>query len=182
MKTILYCRVSTSDQILDHQVTQARAARFEVDEVVSDIGVSGVSTRLAERDQGKRLFDLLRRGDVSRSVPLDRPTLGKLCRRDRGHPGVHEARHRHSDRDQRSHFRWRNQRPNADGGPRCADLIRGRPLAGASRGDQRSTARWDRARQGPTAPTAVRKPSFTRPQLIQVRDLLTGRDIRQHYR
>jgi putative DNA-invertase from lambdoid prophage Rac len=64
MKTILYCRVSTSDEILDHQVTQARAAGFTIDQVVSDIGVSGVSTRLAERDQGKRLFDLLRRGDV----------------------------------------------------------------------------------------------------------------------
>jgi putative DNA-invertase from lambdoid prophage Rac len=64
MKTILYCRVSTSDQTLDHQVTQARAAGFVIDEVVSDNGVSGVSTRLAERDQGKRLFDLLRRDDV----------------------------------------------------------------------------------------------------------------------
>jgi putative DNA-invertase from lambdoid prophage Rac len=64
MKTILYCRVSTSDQTLDHQVTQARAAGFVVDEIVSDNGVSGVSTRLAERGQGKRLFDLLRRGDV----------------------------------------------------------------------------------------------------------------------
>jgi DNA invertase Pin-like site-specific DNA recombinase len=64
MKTILYCRVSTSDQTLDHQVTQARAAGFVIEEVVSDNGVSGVSTRLAERDQGKRLFDLLRRGDV----------------------------------------------------------------------------------------------------------------------
>jgi len=40
------------------------AAGFAIDEVVSDNGVSGVSTRLAERDQGKRLFDLLRRGDV----------------------------------------------------------------------------------------------------------------------
>ena len=28
MKTILYCRVSTSDQTLDHQVTQARAAKM----------------------------------------------------------------------------------------------------------------------------------------------------------
>ena len=64
VKTILYCRVSTSDQTLDHQVTQARAAGFAINEVVSDNGVSGVSTRLAERDQGKRLFDLLRRGDV----------------------------------------------------------------------------------------------------------------------
>ena len=58
MKTILYCRVSTSDQILDHQVTQARAAGFAVDEVVSDNGVSGVSTRLGERDQGKRLSSI----------------------------------------------------------------------------------------------------------------------------
>ena len=64
MKTILYCRVSIRDQKLDHQVTQACAAGFAIDEVVSDNGVSGVSTRLAERDQGKRLFDLLRRGDV----------------------------------------------------------------------------------------------------------------------
>lgn len=64
MKIILYCRVSTSDQILDHQVTQARAAGFVIDEVVSDNGVSGVSTRLVERNQGKRLFDLLRSGDV----------------------------------------------------------------------------------------------------------------------
>jgi putative DNA-invertase from lambdoid prophage Rac len=64
MKTILYCRVSTSDQILDHQVTQARTAGFAIDEVISDNGVSGVSTPLAERGQGKRLFDLLRRGDV----------------------------------------------------------------------------------------------------------------------
>jgi putative DNA-invertase from lambdoid prophage Rac len=61
MKTILYCRVSTSDQTLDHHVTKARAAGFAIDEVISDNGVSGVSTRLAERDQGKRLFDLLRR-------------------------------------------------------------------------------------------------------------------------
>jgi putative DNA-invertase from lambdoid prophage Rac len=64
MTTILYCRVSTSDQTLDHQVTQARTAGFAINEVVSDNGVSGVSTRLAERDQGKRLVDLLRRGDM----------------------------------------------------------------------------------------------------------------------
>ena len=48
MKTILYCRVSTSaNQILGHQVTQARTAGFAIDEVISDNGVSGVSTRLA---------------------------------------------------------------------------------------------------------------------------------------
>jgi hypothetical protein len=58
------CRVSTTDQTLDHQVILARTAGYVIDEVVSDNGVSGVSTRLVERDQGKRLFDLLRRGDV----------------------------------------------------------------------------------------------------------------------
>lgn len=64
MKTILYARVSTADQTAAHQRTQAEAAGFTVDDVVSDEGVSGVTTRLADRPQGKRLFDLLRRGDV----------------------------------------------------------------------------------------------------------------------
>ena len=64
MKTILYARVSTAEQTVDHQATMARAAGFAFDEVVSDEGVSGVGVPLAEREQGKRLFDLLRRGDV----------------------------------------------------------------------------------------------------------------------
>lgn len=64
--TYLYARVSTSDQTLAHQLTQARQAGFVIDDerVIADHGVSGVSTRLAEREQGKRLFDLLRRGDT----------------------------------------------------------------------------------------------------------------------
>lgn len=63
-KTILYARVSTADQTLDHQRTQAEKAGFMIDEVVADHGVSGVSTKLSEREQGKRLFDMLRRGDT----------------------------------------------------------------------------------------------------------------------
>ncbi len=63
-KTILYARVSTADQNLDHQRTQAVAAGFKIDDVVSDHGVSGVSTALRDRPEGKRLFDKLRRGDV----------------------------------------------------------------------------------------------------------------------
>ena len=63
-RTILYARVSTTDQNLDHQKTQAEAFGFIIDEVVSDHGVSGVSTKLAERDGGRRLFDMLRRGDT----------------------------------------------------------------------------------------------------------------------
>ena len=64
MSTILYARVSTTDQTLAHQKTQAEAAGFKIDQVVADEGVSGVSTRLAERPQGRRLFDMLRAGDV----------------------------------------------------------------------------------------------------------------------
>lgn len=63
-KTILYARVSTADQTLDHQRSQAEAAGFEIDEVIADHGVSGVSTTLQERPEGKRLFDKLRHGDT----------------------------------------------------------------------------------------------------------------------
>ncbi|MGX7876792.1 recombinase family protein [Mesorhizobium sp. ORM6] len=63
-KTILYARVSTLDQTLDHQRTHAEAAGFTIDDVVADHGVSGVSTTLAERPEGRRLRDLLRRGDT----------------------------------------------------------------------------------------------------------------------
>ncbi|KQT53553.1 recombinase [Methylobacterium sp. Leaf456] len=63
-QTVLYARVSTADQTSAHQRKQAEAAGFKVDEVVVDDGVSGVSTVLAERPQGRRLFDMLRRGDV----------------------------------------------------------------------------------------------------------------------
>lgn len=63
-KTFLYARVSTVDQNLAHQKSQAIAAGFTIDEVIADHGVSGVSTRLIDRPEGKRLFDLLRAGDV----------------------------------------------------------------------------------------------------------------------
>ncbi|GAA0596521.1 recombinase family protein [Paenochrobactrum glaciei] len=64
MSTILYARVSTTDQNLDHQRTQAEAAGFIIDEVIADHGVSGISTKLADRAEGKRLYDKLRSGDV----------------------------------------------------------------------------------------------------------------------
>lgn len=63
-KTILYARVSTSEQTSEHQLEQARKAGFEIDEVVADNGTSGVNTKLADRENGKRLFDMLRKGDV----------------------------------------------------------------------------------------------------------------------
>ncbi|KQP08296.1 recombinase family protein [Methylobacterium sp. Leaf93] len=64
MQTILYARVSTNEQTVAHQETQARAAGFAIDVVVADEGESGVSTALKDRLQGRRLFDILRRGDV----------------------------------------------------------------------------------------------------------------------
>jgi putative DNA-invertase from lambdoid prophage Rac len=64
MATFPYARVSTADQTLAHQRTQAEAAGFRFDHVLADHGVSGVSTRLRERPEGRRLFDMLRAGDV----------------------------------------------------------------------------------------------------------------------
>jgi len=78
MRTILYCRVSTADQTLAHQRTQAEAAGFRLDEVLADHGVSGVSTTLHERPEGRRLFDMLRDGDTLVVRWLDR--LGRNYR------------------------------------------------------------------------------------------------------
>jgi DNA invertase Pin-like site-specific DNA recombinase len=64
MATVLYARVSTAEQTIEHQEGSARAAGFKIDTVVSDNGVSGISTRLRERKEGRRLYDMLRAGDV----------------------------------------------------------------------------------------------------------------------
>ena len=64
MATVLYARVSSTEQTIEHQRTQAEQAGFKLDEVIWDSGVSGVSTKLAERPQGRRLFDLLRNSDT----------------------------------------------------------------------------------------------------------------------
>jgi putative DNA-invertase from lambdoid prophage Rac len=61
--TILYARVSTTEQTLAHQRGHAEAAGFAIDEVIAD-EISGVTTRLKERPEGKRLFDMLRCGDT----------------------------------------------------------------------------------------------------------------------
>tara|TARA_R110002110_G_scaffold21167_26_gene84529 strand:+ start:883 stop:1548 length:666 start_codon:yes stop_codon:yes gene_type:complete len=65
-KTVLYVRVSTAEQTSAHQLDQARAAGFQIEDrhVITDHGVSGVKVPLKERDQGRRLFDLLQTGDT----------------------------------------------------------------------------------------------------------------------
>lgn len=64
MQTFLYARTSDAEQTISHQRTQAEAAGFTFDEVVIDEGVSGVSTRFADRSGGAQLLGKLRRGDV----------------------------------------------------------------------------------------------------------------------
>ena len=64
MQTILYGRTSVSDQTIAHQLAQAEAAGFKIDKTIFDEGISGVTTRLDERPNGRRLFDILRRDDV----------------------------------------------------------------------------------------------------------------------
>jgi putative DNA-invertase from lambdoid prophage Rac len=63
MRTFLYARVSDANQTIEHQRTQAEAAGFKIDEVISDHGVSGVTTKLADRPGGRRLLDKVRAGD-----------------------------------------------------------------------------------------------------------------------
>jgi putative DNA-invertase from lambdoid prophage Rac len=62
--TVLYARVSTQDQTLEHQFIQAQAAGFTIDDVVADDAVSGITTGLKHRPQGRRLWDMLRKGDT----------------------------------------------------------------------------------------------------------------------
>lgn len=63
-RTVLYARVSTVEQNITHQRAQAEQVGFCIDEVVADHGVSGVSTALAERPEGRGLKDMLRAGDT----------------------------------------------------------------------------------------------------------------------
>jgi len=64
MATYLYARVSTAEQNLDHQKTQAVAAGYALDDTIADHGVSGVAVKMRDRPEGKRLFDMLRKGDT----------------------------------------------------------------------------------------------------------------------
>lgn len=64
MSVILYARVSTVDQTIEHQEAQARKAGFQIDRVIADQGQSGLNTKLSERPEGKRLYDILRSGDT----------------------------------------------------------------------------------------------------------------------
>ena len=57
LQIIFYARVSTAEQTLSHQITQAEQAGFKIDDVIADHGVSGIGTRLRERPEGRRLYE-----------------------------------------------------------------------------------------------------------------------------
>ena len=120
---VFYARVSTTEQTTAHQRTQAEAAGFKIDKVLSDEGVSGVSTRLAERPQGKRLFDMLRAGDTLSFVGLT--ALGETT------PTWWT----------RSESSCRHHGPDATGRPRCTHRLHGGHGTGAGRGNQVRPAR-----------------------------------------
>jgi hypothetical protein len=61
MKTVLYCRVSTVDQTVEHQRTQAHQNGFTPDLVLADHGVSGVSTQQSFDQSSERTMVLRRR-------------------------------------------------------------------------------------------------------------------------
>ena len=63
-QTFFYARVSTAEQCSEHQVQQALAAGYKIDEVITDHGISGVNTLFSNRPGGKRLLDKVRAADT----------------------------------------------------------------------------------------------------------------------
>jgi putative DNA-invertase from lambdoid prophage Rac len=107
MATVLYARVSTAEQTIEHQLAHAKAAGFAIDEVMADNGVSGLSTRLGERPERRSLCDELRAGDVLVVRWVDR--LGRnyedVC------DVIREFMRRGPHHRQRFHVRRADQRP-----------------------------------------------------------------------
>lgn len=173
MKTVLYVRVSTADQNSAHQRTQAEAAGFKIDDVVADHGVSGVSTRLVERPEGRRLFDMLRAGDTLVVRWVDRlgrnyvdvtDTIRELMRRGvivrtvingMTFDGATKDPMQMAVRDALIAFM-------AATGQAQAEANKEAQRAGIAHAKADET---ERAYKG-------RKPSYTRPQFVMVRDML----------
>lgn len=179
MHTIFYARVSTVEQTVAHQVKQAQDAGFTFDEVITDDGVSGVSTRLDERPQGRRLFDLLRSGDVLVVRWIDR--LG------RNYEDVTDTIRRFLDRGVTLETIINSMTFSPSGDPMSRAVrdaligfmaAMGQAQAEASREAQKAGIAHARA----SDPTAYRgrKPTFSKAQLDQVLSLnATGVGVSQ---
>ncbi|MDP1540015.1 MAG: recombinase family protein [Moraxellaceae bacterium] len=64
MQTVLYARVSTSDQTIEHQQRQAEESGYVFDRVFVDNAESGINKRLVDRPAGKEMLGYLRSGDT----------------------------------------------------------------------------------------------------------------------
>jgi DNA invertase Pin-like site-specific DNA recombinase len=126
---VLYARLSTTDQTTALQRSQAEQAGFKIDKVVADEGINGVSTELAERPEGKRLFDMLRAGDTLVVRWVDR--LGRNytdvvdTMREFMRYGVIITHQRHD-------VRWQDHGADKTGRPRRAHRLRGDHGAGSA--------------------------------------------------
>lgn len=172
MATILYARVSTIDQNVEHQRTQAAAAGFTIDHVVEDHGVSGVTTLFADRPNGRRLFDMLRSGDtllvrwvdrLGRNYSDVRDTIQEFMRRgvvirtvinNLTFDGATTDPMQQAIRDALIGFLAATAQSNAE----------------AIKEAQRGGIAYARAKDGDVKYRG-RKPSFTRDQLAAVRDM-----------
>ncbi len=172
MATILYARVSTAEQTIEHQVAHAKSAGYRIDEVVADNGVSGLHTRLVERPEGRRLFDKLRAGDVLVVRWVDRlgrnyedvcDTIREFMRRgvvirtvinNFTFDGATKDPMQQAIRDALIAFMAATSQAQAE----------------ASKAAQR--AGIEHAKQNDERAYLGRKPSFTREQLAKVRDML----------
>jgi putative DNA-invertase from lambdoid prophage Rac len=170
--TILYARVSTAEQTIEHQVAHAKSAGYRIDEVVADNGVSGLHTRLVERPEGRRLFDKLRAGDVLVVRWVDRlgrnyedvcDTIREFMRRgvvirtvinNFTFDGATKDPMQQAIRDALIAFMAATSQAQAE----------------ASKAAQR--AGIEHAKQNDERAYLGRKPSFTREQLAKVRDML----------
>jgi putative DNA-invertase from lambdoid prophage Rac len=177
MATILYARVSTAEQTIEHQLAHARSAGFAIDDVVSDNGVSGVCTRLIERPEGRRLFDKLRAGDVLVVRWVDRlgrnyedvcDTIREFMRRgvvirtvinNFAFDGATKDPMQQAVRDALIGFMAATAQAQAE----------------ATKAAQR--AGIEHAKQGEGRAYLGRKPSFTRAQLAMVRDMLAQESV-----
>lgn len=72
MATILYARIGSSEQTAEQQHSEAEQDGFVIDDVIADHGASSFGTRLAERPEGRRLYDMLQAGDTLVVRWLDR--------------------------------------------------------------------------------------------------------------
>lgn len=176
MATFLYARVSTAEQTLDHQRTQAEAAGFTFDHVIADHGVSGVAVKMRDRPEGKRLFDMLRKGDTLVVRWIDRlgrnyddvtDTIREFIRR-----GV-------TVRTVINGLTFDGQPKDAMSAAVRDALVAfmaamGEAQAEATKEAQRAGIAAARAKQGADAGSAYRgrKPSFTAEHVATVRDLL----------